>query len=492
MKRIVQCIVCSAVLWWAVPTTATAGTPEKVYSITVIQMELEWYKEQMELWRKEVEANPTNGEAWLNYFKAGRYARNGDPTLLPKERYELQAELVEAMGKAIPNSFEYHYAMWWNGGNRAELFSHLEKAYQARQDDAELSDDFISYYELQGNTEQVKNFCQKWYATRDIAPGLLLYHYNVLMSLEKNALLVTSGDNDTYPVWMLQYAKGVRPDVTVLNTGLLGAEGYRAALLKKHDIRGNMSVFDKVATEQLPWHDAMAQFLQSIAESNTKRPLYFALTAYPKYTELVKHNLYTVGLVNLYSAKRIDNIALLKKNWQHFDMGYLEFLVYNEGYLFNKQLLPRLNMNYVTPALLLYEHYTLAGEKEKAESLKEFALKIAREGGQEKDVKEYIASLFDKQLNTTTDVPKAEEQAALWAEKVTVYPNPVFNVLTVELPPAMQGTIDIVDINGSVVESVKTSSEVATINIGNLAAGAYVVRIVTPQGTTSKTVHVVR
>lgn len=492
MKRIVQCILCSVVLWWVAPTIGAAGTPEKVYSITIIQKELEWYKEQMELWKKEVEANPTNGEAWLNYFKAGRYARNGDPTFSPQERYELQLELVAAMGKAMPNSFEYHYAMWWNGGNRTELFSHLEKAYQLRPDAAELCDDFISYYELQGNTEQVKNFSQKWYATKDIAPGLLLYHYNVLMSLEKNAVLITSGDNDTYPVWMLQHAKGVRPDVLVLNTGLLGAEEYRAAMMKKHSIQGNAEVFNKVATESLPWHEAMAEFLRSIAESNTQRPIYFALTANPRYTESVKHDLYTVGLANLYSAKRIDNIALLKKNWQRFDMDYVDFSVYNEDYLFNKQLLPRLNMNYVTPAVLLYEHYMLAGERERAEELKEFALKIARAGGQEQEVKEYITSLFDTQTSTTTDVPNAEEKTALWTEKVTVYPNPAFNMLTIDLPSAMQATIDVVDMNGGVVNSTTASGQTTTINIAGVAAGTYAVRIVTPQGTTSKTVHIVR
>lgn len=472
---------------------ATAGTPEKVYSITIVQKDVEWYKEQMALWKKEVEANPTNGEAWLNYFKAGRYARNYDPTLSPEERYKLQEELVDAMEKALPNSFEYHYAKWWNGGNRAELFPHLEKAYQLRQDYAELSDDFISYYELQGNTDKVQYFCQQWYAAKDVAPGLLLYHYNVLMSLEKNAVLFTSGDNDTYPLWILQYAKGIRPDVTVLNTGLLGAEEYRAAMLKKHGLQGNTNVFEKVATDHMPWHEAMAQFLQSVAENNPQRSIYFALTANQMYTELIKHNLYTVGLVNLYSAKRVDNIALLKKNWQRFDMGYLEFSVYDEGYEFNKQLLPRLNMNYVTPALLLYEHFALAGETDKADELKKFALKLAREGGQERDVEDYITSLFgENNTQKTTEVPNTESKEQSWAENVTVYPNPAFNLLTIDLPSAMQATIDVVDIQGTIVHSEKASGQKNTINIAGIAAGAYVVRITTPQGIVSKTLHIVR
>jgi tetratricopeptide (TPR) repeat protein len=69
------------------------------------------------------------------------------------------------------------------------------------------------------------------YAARDFGK-------NILSSCEENAILFTTADNDTYPIWYLQQVECFRPDVRQVLTPFLGMDWYGNQMNQHHEGSG--------------------------------------------------------------------------------------------------------------------------------------------------------------------------------------------------------------------------------------------------------------
>jgi len=197
------------------------------------------------------------------------------------------------------------------------------------------------------------------------------------MSAQENAILFTNGDNDTYPVWMLQFIKGIRKDITILNASLIMADQeYLNMKLKAKGIKLDYSRLPEYRTPEFV--SALGVY---ISENYPQIPIYFAVTMWNYYTKPVQDKLYIIGLAYQYSEERIDNIALVRKNLEnYFRLDYLNYNWYGEDYLASG-IVDRLNLNYLAPMVILAEHYYMSEQQEKSRHWTKIALMLAEKGG---------------------------------------------------------------------------------------------------------------
>ena len=78
------------------------------------------------------------------------------------------------------------------------------------------------------------------------------------MLLDDNGIIITNGDNDTYPLLILQYALEIKKKVVVVNINLITVDSYRKKLFEENKI----PVDEFKALEQ-PSQDKIIQHLIS-------------------------------------------------------------------------------------------------------------------------------------------------------------------------------------------------------------------------------------
>lgn len=366
-----------------------AQQPETIWPITYQMKSEAHYAEQAALWEKVLEQEPQNTSAWLNYYTAARNVN----LLTQQQQYDLQ-QIVEGVSTNIPGTFEYYYLSCWQHPLPDKPYEYILKAHEMSPERWEAYHSLMTHYELEGKRAQRSAYSQRWYDSGMVSPGLLNWNYNLLMSVPKEAVLLVQGDNDTYPIWVLQDVLQVQPRTAVFNVYLLAAdEDYRERAFQQLGIRTPLTL---PIAEDLG--ETAKAITQHIATYGT-RSLYLSMGLAQQMGEALPGESYLAGLAYWQTEEPVDNTALLRQNVeQRFLTDQLLHPIAHDR---SASVVDRMNWNYLPALSLLHRHYEASGSSDQAERVRDLALAIAERAGREEEAAGFFAFSLPVEVDAT-------------------------------------------------------------------------------------------
>lgn len=293
--------------------------PEKIVSKRQIVYDKETYSELADRWKTYNSEFPSE-DAYANWMYAARYAG--------WENYESLLETGVNKYPANPTLLYLKAFTKQGKEHNSESTELLKKAVEL--DPAFIDPWFglaVDYMEI-SEVEKSKNALKKLLEENAISDEIMDYNYNVLSLLEQNAILITNGDNDTYPVWILTKSLNYRPDVVVVNRSLLNTDWYPTYIINEEGVPEFISsselenlredILTKIKSGSLsmpsagPFSDTLITEIISSARQND-RPVYLASTLYQ--TDVIKQYLDSgikLGLVTLLNPEKKERSTLIK------------------------------------------------------------------------------------------------------------------------------------------------------------------------------------
>jgi len=263
----------------------TIERPEKIVSKREIVYDTDTYVELAKLWKDYYEEFPSE-DAYANWMYATRYADLSD-----------YKSLLENGLKKYPANptFLYLSAMTKHGSeNNLEGIHLLERAVKLDPSYIEPWFSLVVNYMAQNDNEKLDVALKKILEKGGVADEVLDYNYNMISCLEENAVLITNGDNDTFPGWILTRILKFRPDVKIVNRSLLNTNWYPFLIMnngvpkfimKEDHAKLGEEIYKAIKENKIklpsqgPMSDTLLVYLIQAAERENI-PLYFSETLY--------------------------------------------------------------------------------------------------------------------------------------------------------------------------------------------------------------------
>ena len=199
--------------------------PERIVSLRQVMYDSSTYAKLAQLWKEYYEEYPSE-EAYANWMYAAGYAEpNRDYEWQLKkgvDKYPANPVLLYLLGKEKQTRGDY-----------VEGLQLLEKSAALDPSYIEPWFSLVVVYLSRGDRERTDVALRRILESGTVQDEVMDFCYNMLASLEPNAILIVNGDNDTFPGWILTRIVKFRSDVSIVNRSLLNTDWYPASLVKE-------------------------------------------------------------------------------------------------------------------------------------------------------------------------------------------------------------------------------------------------------------------
>ncbi len=230
------------------------------------------------------------------------------------------------------------------------------------------------------------------------------YAWNLLESTPQNGILLTHGDNDTFPLWCLQEVYGIRPDIAVINLSLANTDWYikQIRTVMGLDLGWTDSDVDNLRRFRTP--DGVVYRIQDIVSDAViesyygKRPICFSVTVGSgarRYKGKPLDQMLTMnGMVWVITEAKKTMEVDVEESFDFFtNPNRFKTRGINDPAIYKDETTSRLTRNYGNAFLMVADTLRKAGDFERAEIItKEAVNKIPHAG----DPVDFLATLYER------------------------------------------------------------------------------------------------
>ncbi|MBK9177842.1 MAG: hypothetical protein IPM46_16220 [Flavobacteriales bacterium] len=258
--------------------------------------------------------------------------------LTPTDR-AVMLQQAEGLNRSFPNSFEGHMASYYAQFPAPTAYQHLELAAELQPERLELVAPLLTKAVREDDRSLIKTAASSLKARGEVAPALFVAANDILLSVERDGILIAAGEMDAFPTLVLQ-AEGKRPDVLVVDHRLLDDPVYRSRIWRRISARGAVPRDGTSFISALP--------------TSCDRPVFLSLAVGREIAAAHASQLHVTGLAMRLTSKPCCDIGKLESTWKAMrktiDAGPI-------------------GRNYIIPASILLKHYRAIGDEKRSAEL---------------------------------------------------------------------------------------------------------------------------